>query len=139
MISSLINSFSEWKKSYGLTQPGLYESAHTQARSVFLTNLIFEGGKADLAKGLSPNFQVAHSFSIGSNQSMYHFGTVYVNGRHLLHGMMDSMGTFQGKYNYTLANNLTAKFQSHVHYIYNHFCRWSQDNNSLCCRVKWNI
>lgn len=50
---------------------------------VALTNLIFEGGKADLAKGLSANFQVAHSFTLGSmmQPSSYHFASVYASGK----------------------------------------------------------
>lgn len=50
---------------------------------VALTNLIFEGGKADLAKGLSSNFQVAHSFTLGSamQPSSYHFASVFASGK----------------------------------------------------------
>lgn len=89
---------------------------------VSLSNMFFEGGKAELAKGLSPNFQVSHSFSLGSSSmaasqnapSAYHFGAVFVSGKHLLHGLFDTLGTFQGKYHYSLTPNLVAKFQCHV-------------------------
>ena len=117
MIASLSESFGNWKKSRGLASPGSYEGLHREVRNVTLSNMAFEGGKADLAKGLSPNFQVAHSFSIGSGMvpSLYHFGAVYVSGKHLLHGMMDSQGAFQGKYVYSVLKDvLQAKFQSHV-------------------------
>lgn len=56
---------------------------YSQFLDVALTNLIFEGGKADLAKGLSANFQVAHSFTLGSmmQPSSYHFASVYASGK----------------------------------------------------------
>ena len=119
VIASLINSFSEWKKSYGLAQPGTYENLHKEARAVSLTALAFEGGKADLSKTLSPNFQVAHSFSLGGSMqpSLYHFGSVFVSGKHLLHGMIDSLGMFQGKYNYSATKDLALKITSHVRYL----------------------
>jgi mitochondrial import receptor subunit TOM40 len=118
VIASIINSFSEWKRSHGLGQPGTYENLHKEARSVSLTPMAFEGGKADLSKTLSPNFQVAHSFSLGAGggmqPSLYHFGSVFVSGKHLLHGMIDSMGMFQGKYNYSITKDLALKITSHV-------------------------
>ena len=46
-----------------------------------LTNLMFDGGRADLSKTLSadPLFQVTHSFSLGSSQvpPSYNFASVY--------------------------------------------------------------
>jgi mitochondrial import receptor subunit TOM40 len=50
---------------------------------VGLSQLFFEGGKADMAKGLSGNFQVSHSFSLGSVVAppSYHFGAIYVAGK----------------------------------------------------------
>lgn len=50
---------------------------------VSLTNLVFEGGKADLAKGLSANFQVAHSFTLGTGMqpSSYHFASIFASGK----------------------------------------------------------
>lgn len=117
MIASLAESFGEWKRTRGLVSPGSYEGLHKECRNVTLSNLLFEGGKADLAKGLSPNFQVAHSFSIGTGMfpSLYHFGAVYLNGKHLLHGMLDSQGSFQGKYVYSFIKDVfQLKFQSHV-------------------------
>lgn len=117
MITAIANSFGEWKRSRRLESPGSYEGLHKEVRNVSLTATLFEGGKADLAKGLSPNFQVAHSFSIGTGMvpSLYHFGAVYVNGKHLLHGMVDSQGSFQGKYVFTAIKDvLQCKFQTHV-------------------------
>lgn len=94
----LINRIAEWKKNLNLPSAGSYENLHRDARSkkwlsilrsslfyyiyfvdVALTNMIFEGGKADLAKGLSSNFQVAHSFTLGTamQPASYHFASIY--------------------------------------------------------------
>lgn len=83
---------------------------------VSLSNLFFDGGKAELAKGLSPNFQVSHSFTMATatQPATYHFGAVFVAGKHLLHGLFDTAGTFQGKYHYSFTSNLTAKLQAHI-------------------------
>jgi hypothetical protein len=45
--------------------------------------MLFEGGKADLAKGLSANFQVAHSFTLGTGMqpSSYHFASIFASGK----------------------------------------------------------
>lgn len=45
--------------------------------------MVFEGGKADLAKGLSANFQVAHSFTLGTGMqpSSYHFASIFASGK----------------------------------------------------------
>lgn len=50
---------------------------------VALTQQFFEGGKADLAKGISANFQVSHAFTLGSMMMppTYHFGAIYVAGK----------------------------------------------------------
>jgi mitochondrial import receptor subunit TOM40 len=43
------------------------------------SNFLFDGGKFDLNKQLSPVFQVSHSFSTGSQiaPSAYNFSAVY--------------------------------------------------------------
>lgn len=50
---------------------------------VSLSNFGFEGGKADLAKGLSPSFQVSHAFTLGSSMlpPTYHFASIYLSGK----------------------------------------------------------
>lgn len=95
----LINRIVEWKKNLNLPSAGSYENLHREARSktkfyykfmvylffvdVSLTNMLFEGGKADLAKGLSANFQVAHSFTLGTGMqpSSYHFASIFASGK----------------------------------------------------------
>jgi hypothetical protein len=48
--------------------------------ATFLTNHLFDGGRADLTKVLSQHLQVTHSFSMGSTISspMYNFGAAYI-------------------------------------------------------------
>lgn len=46
--------------------------------------------------------------------SLYHFGSVFLSGKHLLHGMLDSQGSFQGKYNYAASKDLSFKLSSQV-------------------------
>ena len=89
---------------------------HREARNVSLTNVLFDGAKADLAKGLSANFQVSHSFTLGSMvmPPSYHFGGIFVSGPHLLHGLVDTNGIFQSKYHYNFTKNLTLKLQSQL-------------------------
>ena len=124
-MASIVSAIQEWRRS--LPSPGSYENLHKEAKStenecltridVQLTNMFFEGGKADLAKGLSPNFQVSHSFTLGTPMSppSYHFGAAFVSGKHLLHGLVDTVGNFQGKYHFSATPSLTAKFQTHVY------------------------
>lgn len=95
-VSSAISSFAEKKRQYGLVQPGSFDSLGREARSepthftahllmhnfvdVSLSQLLFEGGKLDLAKILSNQFQISHSMSLaaGGAPSTYHFGAVFV-------------------------------------------------------------
>lgn len=112
----LISPFLEWKKNLNLPQPGAFEQLHRDARNVSLTHLAFEGGKADLAKGLSANFQVSHAFSVGSMMMppTYSFGSIYVAGKHLMHGLIDTNGVFQGKYHFSFTKNLTGKLHTQI-------------------------
>jgi len=102
----LINRIVEWKKNLNLPSAGSYENLHREARSktnfrynftlynffidVSLTNMLFEGGKADLAKGLSSNFQVAHSFTLGTGMqpSSYNFASIFASGKVKLNNCM---------------------------------------------------
>lgn len=113
---SFITSILNWKQGRELSSPGSFENLHREARNVSLTPFVFDGAKADLAKGLSANFQVSHSFSLGSMlmPPSYHFGGIYVAGKHLLHGMIDTNGVFQGKYHFNLTNRTTLKAQAQL-------------------------
>lgn len=113
---SFIASVVEWKRALALPNPGTFENLHREARGVALTNGLFDGGKAELAKGLSANFQVSHSFAVGSMMAppSYHFGAIFVAGRHLMHGLVDTNGVFQGKYHYSATDRLTCKVQAQL-------------------------
>lgn len=115
-MASFITSLFKWKEGRELASPVPFENLHREARNVSLTNYLFDGAKADLAKGLSANFQVSHSFSLGSMMMppAYHFGGIFVTGKHLLHGMVDTNGVFQGKYHYTVTERATLKGQAQV-------------------------
>jgi len=82
-MSSILSSLSSWKQGLSLPPPGPFESLHREVRHVSLSQQIFEGGKADLAKGMSGNFQVSHAFTMGTaaQPATYHFGAIYVAGK----------------------------------------------------------
>ncbi|PJF17357.1 hypothetical protein PSACC_02797 [Paramicrosporidium saccamoebae] len=113
---SFISSLYHWKQGRDLPNPGTFENLHRESRSVSLTPFLFDGGKADLAKGLSANFQVSHSFSLGSMMMppSYHFGGIFVSGKHLLHGLVDTNGIFQGKYHFSAMEGATLKAQAQL-------------------------
>lgn len=97
----------EWKEGLNLPSPNCtFEQMHRESRNISPSNFLFDGAKADISKGLSPTFQVSHSFSMGSSTSPpnYSFGGVFVEGRHLLHGLIDSQGVLQGKWSCNLNN-----------------------------------
>ena len=112
----MLSAIYDWKRGRELISPGSFENIHREARNVSLTNVLFDGAKADLAKGLSANFQVSHSFTLGSMMvpPCYSFGGIFVAGKHLLHGLVDTNGMFQGKYHYNVTKALTVKMQAQV-------------------------
>ena len=62
-------AFSERREALGLTNPGTVENVDREVKkNVFLTNYTFSGLRADLTKpfSMTPLFQVAHAFSMGS-------------------------------------------------------------------------
>ena len=62
-------SFSERRDALGLSNPGTVENIDREVKkNVFLTNYTFSGLRADLTKpfSMTPLFQVAHAFSMGS-------------------------------------------------------------------------
>jgi mitochondrial import receptor subunit TOM40 len=77
---------------------------------------LFEGGKLEIAKMLSGNFQMSHSMSLGSASvpPNYYFATVFAGSKNLIQGMIDQQGDLQGKCHYSITDNLTAKTQLQV-------------------------
>lgn len=75
------SSFTARRDTLGLSNPGTVENVDREVKkNVFLTNYMFSGMRADLTKPFSvtPLFQVAHAFSIGSQGlPPYNFTAMY--------------------------------------------------------------
>ena len=113
----LASKLSNWKTSLDLAYPGSFENLHKEARNVLNGNYFFEGGKADLAKGLSPNFQVSHSFFLGGGSGApqsYHFGALYADEHHVMHGLINPEGNLQGKMHWMPNKEITVKVQQQI-------------------------
>lgn len=68
-LKDIYTSFSEWRDSLGLQNPGTVENiAREVQKDVFLTNSMFTGLRADLTKpsSVDPLFHVSHGFAMGS-------------------------------------------------------------------------
>ena len=68
-LQSAWTSFSDRRAALGLTNPGTVENIDREVkRSVFLTNQMFSGLRADWSRpfSASPMFSLSHGFSIGS-------------------------------------------------------------------------
>lgn len=109
----IYNKFDELRSRLKLSNPGKFEDLHKRAQNVFVTHQFFDGLKVDFAKSLSQNFQINHAFQLGSQAgpSNYSFGSVFVNDKVLLHGMMDSDYNLNGRFNYQLTKNLSFRSQ----------------------------
>lgn len=113
---SLFEKFAAFKEALHLQFPGSVENLHKESKNVANLSHFFEGGKADLSKGLSPNFQISHSFFMGSATlpASYHFGALYATERCLMHGMISGDGTMQGKFHVNASKNLVFKVQQQL-------------------------
>lgn len=68
-LRQLLDGFGERRDALGLSYPGTIENVSKEVqRDVFVTNHMFTGLRADLAKtfSVSPLFQVAHAFTQGT-------------------------------------------------------------------------
>ncbi|KAK9746149.1 translocase of outer mitochondrial membrane [Basidiobolus ranarum] len=107
----LVQRFNEYKASLGLPNPGSYEALQREVKNTFLTNHVFDGARADLTKVLSQNFQVTHSFSLGSMvmPPTYSFGTVFVGAKSFLQRTIDSDGWLIAGGYFGWAPNMVSK------------------------------
>ena len=88
-ISSIRDTYSAFSKrrgALGLSNPGTVDNVSREvSRDVFLTNQMFTGFRAELAKIFSyqPMFQTAHSLSMGNDGSLppYSFAALYGSPR----------------------------------------------------------
>ncbi|KAJ1647902.1 translocase of outer mitochondrial membrane [Coemansia erecta] len=100
-----------------LPNPGQFEYLNKEIKTTMLTNLMFEGGRADLAKILSPNFQVMHSFQMGlpgGNPSAFEFAGVYADENTMMHGKIDTEFNLQARFNHAVSKELQLKAQSQL-------------------------
>ncbi|KAI8873770.1 hypothetical protein GQ42DRAFT_152459 [Ramicandelaber brevisporus] len=56
-LAGVLARIEKYRERLNLPQPGTIETASREARGVIGSHLFFDGGRADLAKLLSPNFQ----------------------------------------------------------------------------------
>ena len=95
-------SFSERRDALGLSNPGTVENIDREVKkNVFLTNYTFSGLRADLTKpfSMTPLFQVAHAFSIGSQGlPPYNFTAMYGTDKVCGLGSSSSMATTNASY-----------------------------------------
>ncbi|RIB06542.1 eukaryotic porin/Tom40 [Gigaspora rosea] len=115
-LSSLLNGITEYKEKLNLPNPGTFEGLHREVKATFLTNQLFDGGRADLTRVLSPNLQVTHSFTMGSALAppMYNFGAAYIGTKSFLHGTIDTDGTLSARMNYVWNAKNVTKIQAHI-------------------------
>ncbi|KAJ7219287.1 eukaryotic porin-domain-containing protein [Mycena pura] len=120
-LSPLYNAydrFAVWRADLGLPSPGTVENLQKETKSTHLSNLMFEGGRADLTKSLSmsPLFQVTHSFALGSQTALpsYNFGAMYGSAKVFLHGGVDHDGNVSGRLNYGWTTNSVTKLQTQL-------------------------
>ncbi|KAJ2822583.1 translocase of outer mitochondrial membrane [Coemansia erecta] len=99
-----------------LPNPGQFEMLNQNIKSTMLTNFMFDGGRADLAKILSPNFQVMHTFQLGlpGQPSAFEFAGVYADENTLMHGKMDTDFNLQARLNHTLSKQVQIKSQAQM-------------------------
>lgn len=97
-----------------LPNPGQYEYLTKEIKTTMLTNFTFDGGRADLAKVLSPNFQVMHTFQLGlpGQVSAFEFTGVYADEHTLMHGKMDTEFNLQARFHHGVSKNLQIKAQA---------------------------
>ncbi|PIA16670.1 hypothetical protein COEREDRAFT_81036 [Coemansia reversa NRRL 1564] len=97
-----------------LPNPGQFEFLNKELKTTMLTNFMFDGGRADLAKLLSQNFQVMHTFQLGQpgQPSSFEFAGVYADEDTMMHGKMDTEFNFQGRLNHALTKKLQVKSQA---------------------------
>jgi len=102
-FTSVYDRFQQWRISLGLPNPGQVEDIQKEVKFTHLNQLIFDGARADLTKGLSmkPAFQVTHSFALASQTApaSYNFGAVYATDDTFMQGGVDHEGNVNARAN----------------------------------------
>ncbi|KAI3636426.1 hypothetical protein MIR68_005778 [Amoeboaphelidium protococcarum] len=106
-----VAAYNNWRKSWGLPNPGKFEGMTNEVRGVFANQMLFDGAKFDFGKVLSPNFQVMHSFMLGSQVApqQYSFGTFFTSQQWFLRGVMDNDQNLNASVSYSPLSNLALK------------------------------
>ncbi|KAI9593800.1 mitochondrial import receptor subunit tom40 [Syncephalis fuscata] len=109
--SSLWQELQVKRRALDLPCPGAFEHLHKEVKGTFLTNHLFDGARADITKMLSPNFQVSHTFSLGSSAlpSSYMFNSVFMNEKSFLQGTLEMDGSVQARVHHAISKALTFK------------------------------
>lgn len=118
-ISRAISSLSASRQKLGLPNPGTIENLTREAtKSTLLTNLFFEGARADLTKALNinPIFQVSHAFTYGAQgvPPSYNFGAVVGDENTFLQGSVDDSGSVMIRANRRLMPGHISKAQAQL-------------------------
>ncbi|KAF8522292.1 eukaryotic porin-domain-containing protein [Hysterangium stoloniferum] len=109
----IYNNFYQWRCSLGLPNPGTVENLQREVKNTQLTNVFFDGARADLTKSFSPSsvFQVTHSLALGSQTipASYNYQTIFVNSNIVMQGSIDNEGSLHGKFSrHWTPNNTTT-------------------------------
>ncbi|KAG0000788.1 translocase of outer mitochondrial membrane [Entomortierella chlamydospora] len=106
----------KFRDDLNLPHPGTYEGVNREVRNTFLNNQLFDGARCDITKVLTPNFQVTHSFAMGSvgAPSSYNFGTAFIGQQSFLSGNLDTDGNVQARANYAWSNTNVSKVQAQL-------------------------
>ncbi|KAI8050356.1 mitochondrial import receptor subunit tom40 [Syncephalis plumigaleata] len=109
--SSIWQELQAKRRSLDLPCPGAFEHLHKEVKGTFLTAHLFDGARADITKMLSPNFQVSHTFSLGSAAlpSSYMFNSVFMNEKSFLQGTLEMDGSVQARVHHAFSKALTMK------------------------------
>ncbi|GAA94426.1 uncharacterized protein L969DRAFT_609063 [Mixia osmundae IAM 14324] len=124
-LGAMYHKFESWRAQLDLPPPGSIENLGRETKNVMASSHCFEGARADLAKaiGLSPPFQITHSFTLGgptASSAMdpaagkggsYQFSSFYAPQDLLLQGNIDQEGAVSGRANYSISPSDILKLQ----------------------------
>ncbi|TXT13671.1 hypothetical protein VHUM_01038 [Vanrija humicola] len=115
-LASTFERFHNFKEYYGLVQPGTVEGLTRDVSTTLMSNVFFEGARADLSKVISPNpaFQITHSFQLGQ-KSNYSVNTIFANASTFLMGQWEpSTGGVNVRANQTWSPSDITKVQAQL-------------------------
>lgn len=112
------SSFTARRDALGLSNPGTVENIDREVKkNVFLTNYMFSGLRADLTKpfSMTPIFQVAHAFSMGSQGlPPYNLTAMYGTNKVFMQGNIDNEGSLSARTNYKWNSFLVTKTDTQI-------------------------